>query len=155
MYLKWNKKIAGDRIKHVGCSIWLKTLPINIQLQNLKTWLPLKFIFNLRPRPYTIELKQPLYWAMSTPLFFMTAGKRWSFGFCRPTQWPLSPNSFRILFWILNHWIVSSWWADTVHILLTETHSFIHNTQFLSCPYHTLLTIVLTYKHKISYWACL
>lgn len=74
---------------------------------------------------------------MSTSLFFMTAGKRWSFGFCRPTQWPLSPNSFRILFWILNHWIVSSWWAGTEHILLTETHSFIHNTQFsfLSLPH--------------------
>lgn len=28
--------IAGDRVKHVGCSIWLKTPPINIQLQNLK-----------------------------------------------------------------------------------------------------------------------
>lgn len=67
--------IAGDRIKHVGCSIWLKTPPINIQLQNLKTWLPLKFIFNLRPRPYTIELKQPLYWAMSTHCFSWLQGK--------------------------------------------------------------------------------
>lgn len=126
---------------------------VHIQLQNVESWLPLKFIFNSRPSPSlasTTSQNWPLTSDMLRTCFRSELACReepagWTPSHPHADLWaPVFSESF------FGFWVVWELHPDerTVYTLLAQAHSLIQSAHFISCPRHTLLAIVLTHKHK-------